>query len=49
MERVEIAQCTKCEKMARERDEIEEKFGYKVFGFGKIFIVKSVCKECAKK
>lgn len=41
----EKAVCPHCGKTATGRDEIEEKFGYRDMGDGRV-IVQSWCREC---
>lgn len=41
----EYAECPNCEKTAHGKDEIEELFGYRNMGIGKI-IPQSWCRDC---
>lgn len=41
----EYAECPNCGKTAYGKDEIEELFGYRNIGYGKV-IPQSWCKEC---
>lgn len=41
----EWAECPRCGKRAKDKDEIEEKFGYRDMGDGR-YIPQSHCREC---